>query len=142
MRASCTSKDAVERNPADAHSLARAVIVKASSGPRYVVGCRSAVPKHKLKNGIRVSLDMTTLTIMRCVALRVPPSCLLGSQAGLGELTWVLRDWQHLADRGRPARVQHDDGGRVGNELRRGRWAWGPDSRVARGALVHPKPGD
>lgn len=63
----------VERNPADAHSLARAVIVKASSGPRYVVGCRSAVPKHKLKNGIRVSLDMTTLTIMRCVALRVPP---------------------------------------------------------------------
>jgi len=44
-----------------------AVIVKASSGPRYVVGCRSAVPKDKLKNGVRVSLDMTTLTIMRCV---------------------------------------------------------------------------
>ena len=42
-------------------------IVKASSGPRYVVGCRSSVPKHKLKNGTRVSLDMTTLTIMRSV---------------------------------------------------------------------------
>ncbi|CAH7690350.1 26S proteasome regulatory subunit S10B [Phakopsora pachyrhizi] len=41
------------------------VIVKASSGPRYVVGCRAAVPKDKLKNGVRVSLDMTTLTIMR-----------------------------------------------------------------------------
>lgn len=45
-------------------------IVKASSGPRYVVGCRSAVPKHKLKTGTRVSLDMTTLTIMRCVCCR------------------------------------------------------------------------
>lgn len=32
-------------------------IVKASSGPRYVVGIRSTVPKHKLKNGTRVSLD-------------------------------------------------------------------------------------
>lgn len=41
------------------------VIVKASSGPRYVVGCRAAVPKAKLKAGVRVSLDMTTLTIMR-----------------------------------------------------------------------------
>lgn len=40
-------------------------IVKASSGPRYVVGCRSNVNKLKLKAGTRVSLDMTTLTIMR-----------------------------------------------------------------------------
>merc|ERR1712093_445616 len=48
-------------------------IVKASSGPRYVVGCRSAVPKHKLKNGIRVSLDMTTLTIMRILPTEVDP---------------------------------------------------------------------
>lgn len=40
-------------------------IVKASSGPRYVVGCRSGVNKLKLKAGTRVSLDMTTLTIMR-----------------------------------------------------------------------------
>ncbi|GEM11583.1 26S protease regulatory subunit S10B [Rhodotorula toruloides] len=48
-------------------------IVKASSGPRYVVGCRSAVPKHKLKNGVRVSLDMTTLTIMRILPREVDP---------------------------------------------------------------------
>ena len=48
-------------------------IVKASSGPRYVVGCRSSVPKHKLKNGTRVSLDMTTLTIMRSVCCAAGP---------------------------------------------------------------------
>ena len=40
-------------------------IVKASSGPRYVVGCRTKLDKSKLKQGIRVALDMTTLTIMR-----------------------------------------------------------------------------
>lgn len=32
------------------------VIVKASSGPRYVVGCRNRVDKSKLKQGARVSL--------------------------------------------------------------------------------------
>ncbi|KAM0792173.1 26S proteasome regulatory subunit 10B A [Microbotryomycetes sp. NB124-2] len=48
-------------------------IVKASSGPRYVVGCRAAVPKDKLKAGVRVSLDMTTLTIMRILPREVDP---------------------------------------------------------------------
>ena len=40
-------------------------IVKASSGPRYVVGCRSAIKRSLLKTGDRVSLNYTTLTIMR-----------------------------------------------------------------------------
>ncbi|KAK2573325.1 26S proteasome regulatory subunit 10B [Acropora cervicornis] len=40
-------------------------IVKATNGPRYVVGCRRQVDKKKLKQGTRVALDMTTLTIMR-----------------------------------------------------------------------------
>lgn len=44
-----------------------AVIVKASSGPRYVVGCRGKVDKEKLTSGTRVALDMTTLTIMRAL---------------------------------------------------------------------------
>ena len=44
-----------------------AVIVKATNGPRYVVGCRRQLDKAKLKPGTRVALDMTTLTIMRCV---------------------------------------------------------------------------
>ena len=51
-----------------------AVIVKASSGPRYVVGIRTKVDKAKLKPGTRVALDMTTLTIMRALPREVPPS--------------------------------------------------------------------
>ena len=41
------------------------VIVKASNGPRYVVGCRKQINRSLLKQGTRVALDMTTLTIMR-----------------------------------------------------------------------------
>ncbi|BDA43363.1 26S proteasome regulatory subunit 10B [Coccomyxa sp. Obi] len=48
-------------------------IVKASSGPRYVVGCRSKVDKAKLTAGTRVALDMTTLTIMRYLPREVDP---------------------------------------------------------------------
>ena len=43
-------------------------IVKATNGPRYVVGCRRQLEKSKLKPGTRVALDMTTLTIMRSVS--------------------------------------------------------------------------
>lgn len=49
------------------------VIVKASSGPRYVVGCRNRVEKTKLTPGSRVALDMTTLTIMRILPREVDP---------------------------------------------------------------------
>ena len=49
------------------------VIVKASSGPRYVVGCRNKVDKDGLKQGTRVALDMTTLTIMRSLPREVDP---------------------------------------------------------------------
>ncbi|KAF2324616.1 hypothetical protein GH714_015670 [Hevea brasiliensis] len=49
------------------------LIVKASSGPRYVVGCRSKVDKEKLTAGTRVVLDMTTLTIMRSLPREVDP---------------------------------------------------------------------
>ncbi|KAG8470372.1 hypothetical protein KFE25_008793 [Diacronema lutheri] len=48
-------------------------IVKASSGPRYVVGCRAKVEKDKLLKGVRVALDMTTLTIMRVLPREVDP---------------------------------------------------------------------
>ena len=48
-------------------------IVKASSGPRYIVGCRNTIKKESLKNGVRVSLDMTTLTIMRILPREVDP---------------------------------------------------------------------
>ncbi|CAM9616634.1 unnamed protein product [Ectocarpus sp. 12 AP-2014] len=49
-------------------------IVKASSGPRYVVGCRSKLDKAALKPSTRVSLDMTTLTIMRKLPREVDPT--------------------------------------------------------------------
>ena len=49
-------------------------IVKASSGPRYVVGCRSRLNYEKLKPGTRVALDMTTLTIMRVLPREVDPT--------------------------------------------------------------------
>lgn len=48
-------------------------IVKASNGPRYIVGCRSSIKKEKLLQGVRVSLDMTTLTIMRILPREVDP---------------------------------------------------------------------
>merc|ERR1719223_1967678 len=49
-------------------------IVKASSGPRYVVGCRSRLNHDSLKPGTRVALDMTTLTIMRILPREVDPT--------------------------------------------------------------------
>jgi len=48
-------------------------IVKASSGPRYVVGCRNKIDKAKLIQGTRVALDMTTLTVMRALPREVDP---------------------------------------------------------------------
>ena len=49
-------------------------IVKASRGPRYVVGCRTRLSHAKLKPGTRVALDMTTLTIMRVLPREVDPT--------------------------------------------------------------------
>jgi len=48
-------------------------IVKASSGPRYVVTCKEKLDRKKLANGVRVALDMTTLTIMRVLPREVDP---------------------------------------------------------------------
>lgn len=49
-------------------------IVKASNGPRWVVGCRAQLDKKKLKSGTRVALDMTTLTIMKPMPREVDPT--------------------------------------------------------------------
>ena len=49
------------------------VIVKSSNGPRYIVGCRNRLNKKKLVQGTRVTLDMTTLTIMRILPREVDP---------------------------------------------------------------------
>lgn len=49
-------------------------IVKAASGPRWVVGSRSRLDKTKLKQGTRVALDMMTQTIMRSLPREVDPN--------------------------------------------------------------------
>jgi len=78
-------------------------IVKASSGPRYVVGCRNRLDKTKLKLGSRVALDMTTLTIMRHLPTEVDPlvynmsledpgSVSFAGIGGLGEQIRELRE--------------------------------------------------
>jgi 26S proteasome regulatory subunit T4 len=63
-------------------------IVKASSGPRYVVGCRTKVKKSDLKAGARVSLDMTTLTIMRVLPREVDPLVFNMLTEDPGEVSW------------------------------------------------------
>lgn len=79
------------------------VIVKASSGPRYVVSYRPTLPAHKLKPTTRVSLDMTTLTIMRILPREVDPmvynmsledpgSATFAGIGGLGEQVRELRE--------------------------------------------------
>ncbi|KAI8898024.1 26S protease regulatory subunit S10B [Globomyces pollinis-pini] len=64
-------------------------IVKASSGPRYVVGCRNKVEKDKLIAGVRVSLDMTTLTIMRILPREVDPLVYNMSTEDPGDVTFT-----------------------------------------------------
>lgn len=49
-------------------------MVKAASGPRYVVGVRPKISKDKLKPGTRVTLDMTTYTIMSILPREVDPT--------------------------------------------------------------------
>ncbi|KJE96345.1 proteasome 26S subunit [Capsaspora owczarzaki ATCC 30864] len=78
-------------------------IVKASSGPRYVVGCRRQLNKELLKPSTRVALDMTTLTIMRALPREVDPlvfnmssedpgNVSYGEVGGLGEQLRELRE--------------------------------------------------
>jgi len=63
-------------------------IVKATNGPRYVVGCRRQLEKSKLKPGTRVALDMTTLTIMRYLQREVDPLVYNMSHEDPGDVTY------------------------------------------------------
>ncbi|KAI0035360.1 26S proteasome regulatory complex ATPase RPT4 [Vararia minispora EC-137] len=81
-------------------------IVKASSGPRYVVSYRPVLPVAKLKNGTRVSLDMTTLTIMRILPREVDPMVYKmsledpggASFAGIGGLSEQVRELREVIE--------------------------------------------
>ena len=48
-------------------------IVKTINGARYLVHCKKAVDKSRLKVGTRVALDFTTLTIMRILPHEIDP---------------------------------------------------------------------
>jgi len=63
-------------------------IVKSSAGPRFVVGCRPKVNKTKLKSGVRVSLDMTTYTIMRILPREVDPMVFNMANEKPGDITY------------------------------------------------------
>merc|ERR1712170_206966 len=63
-------------------------IVKATNGPRYVVGCRRQLDKSQLKPGTRVALDMTTLTIMRHLPREVDPLVYNMSHEDPGDVTY------------------------------------------------------
>ncbi|KAK2707426.1 26S proteasome regulatory subunit 10B [Artemia franciscana] len=63
-------------------------IVKATNGPRYVVGCRRQLDKSSLKPGTRVALDMTTLTIMRYLPREVDPLVYNMSHEDPGDVTY------------------------------------------------------
>lgn len=63
-------------------------IVKATNGPRYVVGCRRQLDKSQLKAGTRVALDMTTLTIMRYLPREVDPLVYNMSHEDPGQVTY------------------------------------------------------
>jgi len=76
------------------------IMVKAASGPRYVVGVRPKIDKNRLKPGVRVTLDMTTYTIMSILPREVdmtvhnmsaedPGNVLYGD---VGGLTSQIRD--------------------------------------------------
>ncbi|KAF7489810.1 26S proteasome regulatory subunit 10B [Sarcoptes scabiei] len=63
-------------------------IVKATNGPRYVVGCRRQLDKSRLKPGTRVALDVTTLTIVRYLPREVDPLVYNMSHEDPGEVTY------------------------------------------------------
>lgn len=81
-------------------------IVKASSGPRYIVSYRPTLPVAKLKAGVRVSLDMTTLTIMRILPREVDPMVYnmsledpgSASFAGIGGLNDQVRELREVIE--------------------------------------------
>ncbi|KAF9928721.1 26S proteasome subunit rpt4 [Linnemannia zychae] len=81
-------------------------IIKAASGPRYVVGCRNKLDKSKLKLGTRVALDMTTFTIMRMLPREVDPMVYsMGMEdpgsvtfAGIGGLSDQIRELREVIE--------------------------------------------
>lgn len=63
-------------------------IVKTSQGPRYVVGCKPTVEKDKIVEGTRVSLDLTTLTIMKILPREIDPFVFSMTEESPGDINF------------------------------------------------------
>eukprot|EP00485_Elphidium_margaritaceum_P020314 CAMPEP_0202728554 /NCGR_PEP_ID=MMETSP1385-20130828/185685_1 /ASSEMBLY_ACC=CAM_ASM_000861 /TAXON_ID=933848 /ORGANISM="Elphidium margaritaceum" /LENGTH=430 /DNA_ID=CAMNT_0049394805 /DNA_START=62 /DNA_END=1354 /DNA_ORIENTATION=- len=63
-------------------------IVKASNGARYIVGCRTCIDRGLLKPGRRITLDFTTLTIMRCLSNQTDAMVYRMLDEAPGDVTW------------------------------------------------------
>eukprot|EP00735_Rhodelphis_limneticus_P004017 TRINITY_DN15566_c0_g1::TRINITY_DN15566_c0_g1_i1::g.28529::m.28529 TRINITY_DN15566_c0_g1::TRINITY_DN15566_c0_g1_i1::g.28529 ORF type:complete len:393 (+),score=80.84,sp/P62334/PRS10_MOUSE/74.16/0.0,AAA/PF00004.24/3.4e-41,AAA_16/PF13191.1/1.6e+02,AAA_16/PF13191.1/3.3e-05,AAA_16/PF13191.1/2.4e+02,AAA_2/PF07724.9/4.2e-06,AAA_22/PF13401.1/1.7e+03,AAA_22/PF13401.1/0.0013,AAA_5/PF07728.9/3.9e+03,AAA_5/PF07728.9/0.00014,RuvB_N/PF05496.7/9.1e-05,AAA_18/PF13238.1/1.7e+03,AAA_18/PF13238.1/0.002,AAA_17/PF1 len=63
-------------------------IVKSSGGPRYIVGVRNKIEKAKLTPTTRVSLDITTLTIMRVLPREIDPHVFHMVHEDPGTVNW------------------------------------------------------
>lgn len=50
------------------------ILVKSSGGSRLVVGCRAKIERTKLKPGTRITMDMSTNTIMGILPREVDPN--------------------------------------------------------------------
>ncbi len=50
------------------------ILVKSSGGSRLVVGCRAKIERMKLKPGTRITMDMSTNTIMGILPREVDPN--------------------------------------------------------------------
>ena len=84
------------------------IMVKVSSGPRYVVGIRTKLDKSKLVVGTRVALDITTLTVMRILPREIDPLVYNMTQPpendepvsflGIGGLKTQLRDLKEVVE--------------------------------------------
>ena len=48
-------------------------LIKLTSGQSYVVGAKSTIPRENIEIGVRVTLDITTLTIMKVLKRAVDP---------------------------------------------------------------------
>jgi len=74
-------------------------IIKLLNGPRYVVTCKKAIERERLKVGTRVALDFSTLTIMRILPREVDPVVHGMMVEGIYNINYLIRPWKSSIQR-------------------------------------------
>ncbi|KRH93028.1 26S proteasome regulatory complex, ATPase RPT4 [Pseudoloma neurophilia] len=64
-------------------------IVKTSQGPRYVVGAKKSLNREEMLTGVRVSLDITTMTIMKLLKREIDPTIYAMSEENPGDVSFA-----------------------------------------------------